>query len=1148
MEETKPKNNFAHLHLHTEYSLLDGLNKIKPLVAKVKELGMTSCAITDHGVMYGIYEFWSECKAAGIKPIIGCEIYLAERTRFDRVPQIDNARYHLTLIAKNQEGYRNLIKMCSLGHVEGFYYKPRVDKELLKKYGKGIIALSGCLSSPINRNLAQGNEPKAQEWLDFIKSCVDELYIEVQRNGVKDSEDLVPKQVALAKKNDLKVVATCDVHYLEKQDWKIQEIAWCIRDGMKLADTNRMRAWSQEFYVKGPEEMYELFKDMPEVVTNSQAIADSVEEYDITFVRVQPKYLKVPKGQTAKELLRELSLIGAKHRYGELTEELQKRLDYELEVIHDKGYDDYFLVVYDYIKWAEDNDIIVGPGRGSGAGSMVAYSLGITKLDPIRWNLLFERFLNPQRPSPPDFDIDFQDNRRDELFEYMEKTYGKKNTSFIGTFGRLKTRAAIRDVARVMGIDLSIADKLSKMVTIKFGKVHTMDMMVEENAEFKELINASTELQELMSYVKKLENVSRHMSTHACGFLVTPTEITDYVPVQRETKGGEKIITQIEGYPLEPMGLMKFDFLGLSNLTIIKNTLNILKKAKNIDIDINDLPLEDKKTFQLFQKGDTVGVFQFESSGMRKYLKDLKPTELEDLIFMNAAYRPGPMQFIPSYIERKYGREEVVYPHEDLKPILGYTYGYAIYQEQVIEIAVKVAGYSLGEADILRRAMGKKKHEVMMAEKEKFVAGCMNKGYTKALGEEIFTYLEPFADYGFNRSHSACYSMIAYQTAYLKANYPVEFMAGLMETDLGNADKITRDVEEAAEMSIKVLPPDINKSMVNFHIEDRNIRFGLAAIKNVGTKIVEHIVEERELSGEFTDLDDLIERVGTDKLSKKSLEFLIMSGALDQFGPRKGLLFIMEPIFERVSRYQDQLSGGQTGLFQSADTVVEKTITRVPDVEVETDAEKVAWEKDLLGTFFSTHPLKQYNSVLIGSGITTIRQIKEKAATTEPETDKYGRATGPKVKVLALITKIKQIYTKNGNKPMGFISLEDTDDRIEAVAFNGVYTSSKDLFIPNTPLIFTGMVSNRNGEVSLLIDEVAPAELKPYKSAGITIDISLVQDQTKLAQLKNILLQNPGESKVTIYYSSKDGTGKRSIVRTVELKGEVIQILNQFAI
>ncbi|MBU0976589.1 DNA polymerase III subunit alpha, partial [Patescibacteria group bacterium] len=697
--------DFSHLHLHSEFSLLDGLTKIPDLVSKIKESGMNSVALTDHGVMYGIYDFWLQCKEQGIKPILGVEAYIAFRTRFDKVPKVDDKRYHIVLLAKNLEGYKNIVKMVSDSHLEGFYYKPRIDKELLEKYGKGVIGLSACLGGIVNKQLAKGQDKEAKEWAEFLRKHLDEFYIEIQRNGIKEAENLVDKLVKFAKKLNLPLVASCDSHYLNKDDWFAQEVLWAISDGKKMDDDTRRKSWSEEFYIKDSDQMKELFSDIPEAIENTQKIVESVEDFDILFERVQPKFGKLSKGKSAKDTLKDISFEGAKSRYGKLTDEITDRLNYELDLIHEKGYDDYFLVVQDYVNWALDKGIIVGPGRGSGAGSVVSYALKITNIDPFKYELYFERFLNPERLSPPDFDIDFQDDRRDELFKYMTDTYGKKNTAFIGTFGRMKTRAAIRDVARVLDIDLEIADKLSKMVDVKFGKVAHMVDMMSGNREFGKIINSDAQLKKLADIVQRVEGIARHVSTHACGYLVTPKPIVEYIPLQRETGQGDRVITQIEGYTIENVGLMKFDFLGLTNLTIIKNVLELVKEFKGKDIDINEIPLDDDITYDLFRKGQTTAVFQFESEGMKKYLKELKPSTFEDLIFLGAAYRPGPMKYIPDYIARKFGKQKVEYLHPTLKPILENTYGFAIYQEQVLRIAVDVAGYSLGEADVLRRAM-----------------------------------------------------------------------------------------------------------------------------------------------------------------------------------------------------------------------------------------------------------------------------------------------------------------------------------------------------------------------------------------------------------------------------------------------------------
>ncbi|MDD3647642.1 MAG: DNA polymerase III subunit alpha [Candidatus Dojkabacteria bacterium] len=1132
--------DFTHLHLHSEFSLLDGLIKIPDLVTKIKDLGMSSVALTDHGVMYGIYDFWMQCREQEIKPILGVEAYISYRTRFDKVPKVDDKRYHIVLLAKNLEGYKNIVKMVSDSHLEGFYYKPRIDKELLTQYGKGVIGLSACLGGIVNKQLLRGHDEEASEWADFLRNNLDEFYIEVQRNGIKEAENLVEKQVKFASKMQLPIVASCDGHYLDKEDWFAQEVLWAISDGKKIDDDTRRKSWSEEFYIKSSEEMKKLFSDIPEAIENTQKIVEKVEDFDIMFERVQPKFSKLPRGKSAKDALRELSIRGAKMRYGKLSKDITERINYELDLIHDKGYDDYFLVVQDYVNWALDNGILVGPGRGSGAGSVVSYSLKITNIDPFKYELYFERFLNPERPSPPDFDIDFQDDRRDELFRYMTDTYGKKNTAFIGTFGRMKTRAAIRDVARVLDIDLEIADKLSKMVDVKFGKVAHMEDMMSDNKEFNDIINSDSQLKKLADIVKRVEGISRHVSTHACGYLVTPRPVVDYIPLQRESGLGDRVITQIEGYTIENVGLMKFDFLGLTNLTIIKNVLELVKNFREEDIDINDIPLDDNATYKVFRRGLTTAVFQFESDGMKKYLKELKPSSFEDLIFLVAAYRPGPMQYIPDYIARKFGKQKVEYLHPTLKPILENTYGFAIYQEQVLRIAVDVAGYSLGEADMLRRAMGKKKVEIMEKEREKFIKGSMKNGIPQKTAEKIFAFVEPFADYGFNKSHAACYALISYQTAYLKAHYPVEFMAGLMQTDLEVSEKITRDVIEAERMGIKVLSPNINKSGVGFIIEEGNkIRFGLAAVKNVSTKIVQRIVEEREKTGKYENLDELVARVGSENLSKKVLECLIKVGAMDQFGSRKALLEIMPTIVDRASRLEKKSEGGQSGLFDSAGAATKLHVTPLPEIDEEGDQEKLTWEKELIGTYLSTHPLKKYKKYY-GDEILSVPEVKRKGENKQ-------------VKVGGIISNKREIMTRNGNKPMAFLTIECFEDNIEAVVFNGIYEKYKDKLVTDKPLVFIGKTSHREGKISVIIDDLKSFNnYSPSITNGddtITLDISEEKNPLKLKILRQMIVDNPGRYKLLIYYSDKEGKKqKKFLKRKISLNTSIKKVIEDYIV
>jgi len=1131
--------NYVHLHLHSEYSLLDGLNRTSDIVENAKSLGMNSVALTDHGVMYGAFEFWSKCKEAEIKPIIGVEAYIANRTRFDKVPKVDDKRYHVVLLAKNFEGYQNLMKMVSLSHTEGFYYKPRIDRELIERYGKGLIGTSACMGGVINVQLRQGQEKEAKDWAKFLDKHLDSFYIELQRNGIKESEDLIPHQMKLAKRLKLQVVAGCDAHYAKKEDWYAQEILWAISDGKKMDDDTRRTAKSKEFYIKNTEEMMKLFKDIPEAISNTQSIADQVETYNVTFDRIQPIYQNIPKGKNTKEVLESESLKGAKKRYGTVTKEIKTRIENELEIIHDKGYDDYFLVVADYVNWAIDKGILIGPGRGSGGGSVVAYCLNIINIDPFQFDLYFERFLNPERESPPDFDIDFQDDRRDELFEYMSDVYGKENTAFIGTFGRMKTRSAIRDVARVLDIDLEVADKLSKMVDVKFGRVAHMQDMINKKDEFRSIINSDIQLKKLSEIVQKIEGIARHVSTHACGYLVTPDEIVNYVPVQKETRGGTRTITQIEGYSLEYIGLMKFDFLGLTNLTIIQNALKLVAETNGVDIDIYDIALDDKKTYRLFQKGETTAVFQFESDGMKKYLIKLKPSAFEDLIFMAAAYRPGPMQYIPDYIDRKFGKQKVTYLHKNLEPILANTYGFAIYQEQVLRIAVDMAGYTLGAADILRRAMGKKKPEIMKIEKEKFIKGCMDQGYTKKLAQDLFAYIEPFADYGFNRSHAAAYALIAYQTAYLKAHYPVEFMAGLMQTDLEVSEKISRDVLEAERMGITVLPPHINKSNVDFSLEgEKSIRFGLGAVKNVGRKEVGSIIKERDKNESFEHIDDLVNRVGASKVSKKTLEFLIKAGALDQFGKRKALLEIMPGIIDTMNKVEKKKLGGQSGLFDSSDTSAQIQPTPLPQVE-ESEIENLEWESELVGTFLSSHPLKKYQK-FFGEEIMTVRDAKKVGENQD-------------VRVGGFISDQREIITRKGGRTMAFIKIQCFEDSIEGVVFDGIYEKHRERISLHKPFVFLGKTSNRDGKISLIIDDFQKFnQYQPSITKGsktLTIDISNEADPIKLEILKQTIVDNPGDYKLVIYYAdSKGKKQKKDIKRKIRLSLNVKRVLEEYIV
>lgn len=1131
---------FTHLHLHTEYSLLDGVMKIPELVARLTEFNMKTCAITDHGTLYGLYNFWSECTFNKIKPIIGSELYVSNRTRFDKNPQLDRKPYHLVVLAKNKTGYQNLVKLVSFAQLEGFYYKPRVDRELLEKYSEGLIALSACLGGEVASKVRNGQNKDAAEAINFYKKTFgrENFYVEIQRNKIPEQEEVNPKLINLAGKHEIELVATCDVHYLNKEDWRAQEVLWCIAEGKLLSDETRRKSYGEEFYLKSQEEMAALFSDLPEAIENTQKIADQIEEYSIKFDRIQPKFWNLKPGDDPKQILRKQTFEGAKRKYNEITKELEERINFELEIIHEKGYDDYLLVIADMMQWARDRGMIVGV-RGSAGGSVVAYCNDIINIEPISWECYFERFLNPDRPSPPDIDMDIQDDRREELIEYVREKYGNENFAAICAIGRLKTKAAIRDVSRVMGIDLKIADKLSKMVHTKFGKVKPINKMMEDDAEFAEIINSSPELIELKNMVAKIEGISRHMSTHACGYLITPKPVIEYVPLQREARGGNKTLTQLEFAPLEELGLMKFDFLGLRNLTIINNILSAVERNRGVRLTAEEIPLDDKETFKLFSNGKTTGVFQFESDGMKKYLRELQPESCEDLCFMAAAYRPGPLQFIPGYISCKQGKQEPEYLIPELEPILAKTYGYAIYQEQVIKIAVDVAGYSMGEADLLRRAMGKKKHDIMKKEEPKFKKGVKSLGYEKEIADKIWDFLLPFADYGFNKAHAAGYAVIAYWTAYLKTHYPQEFIAGLLRSDIDDSERIIIDIQEAENMGLKILPPNINFSDEYFTIENEgSVRFGLAGIKNVGHEPIKEIIKVRGKE-RFENLDDLLNQSDLKKINKKSLECLIKVGAMDEFGERNALLQIMPKLFDSYAKKQEERSMGQRGLFEmlsSENTQQKVQKTPLPIVDPASDTEKLAWEKELMGIYLSTHPIQQALGYFQKLKLLTIQDIQ----TTENRR---------KIKVGCIIERTRKITTKNGD-PMMFATLADLTGSIDGVIFPKTYEQIKEQIIEDVPLIAKGNINERNDEKSFIIDTIrlvnlkkaAKYELEPPEPAQVmeTNDLEFgkrndknIQDKIilkipknttreELEKIRGIIVRNPGKMPVEIHVPNGD--------------------------
>lgn len=1113
---------FTHLHLHTEYSLLDATIRIPALIEKLKATGMNACAITDHGNMYGAFKFQNAMKEAGLKPIIGCEIYVAPRKMSDKEFGIDNNYYHLILLAKNLTGYKNLMKIVSMAHMDGFYYRPRIDFENLSKYTEGIIATSACLAGPISQPLLKNEYNKALETTKkYVEIFKDNFYIEIQRNGMEEQEKANDGLLKIAQELNLPLVATCDAHYLNKEDAEIQEILWCISDGTTMDDSKKRAMPTNEFYVKTPEEMAELFKDIPEAVENTDRITDLIEIYDVTFGRVEPHFMDLPDGENTSTYLKKLSYEGAKEKYGEVTKDLEERLEYELKIIGDKGYNDYFLVVRDFVQFCKKEGIVVGM-RGSGCGSVVAYTIGITSIEPIGWELYFERFLNPERPSPPDFDIDIADKRRDELIKYTIDKYGADNVKQIGTFSKLQTRQAIRDVSRVIGVDLEIANKLSKMVEIVFGHAKDIDYMIEHNPEFAEIINSSEKTQQLRNIVKKVAGICRGVSTHACGMIVAPEPVVNYCPIQRDSHGGGIGMTQYEMFDIEPVGLMKFDFLGLRNLNIIGSAIKKIERTKGENIDVTTVDKKDKGAFDVIRGGYTVGIFQMESEGMKRTIKALKPETQEDICYILAAYRPGPMQYISEYVAVKEGKQSPDYIFEELEPVLSITRGVITYQEQVMKIAQVVAGYSLGKADVLRRAMGKKKVEIMEAEKPKFVEGAKENGFDEEKVNKIWDKLIQFANYGFNKAHSASYATIAYWTAYLKAHYPIEFMAALLEGDLDNFERVIIDLAECERLGIEVLPPSINESGYYFDAEgDHSIRFGLGGIKNVGDDIVKSIVKERCEHGTFKHLDDFVHRMFA-SVAKRAMEYLVMAGTMDMFGDRNALLQILPAIYEKEKARSKSQVLGQIDIFSltsNGDEKKDETIamTPLPNIEKTPITQILSWEKELLGLYFSSHPLDAFQEFFESKHVIPLRQALDE------------KKNNDLVILGVMVNKIRKITTKKG-EIMAFLTIEDKTATSDAIVFPRTYQELKDSLLENKPILIAGKINVKDGEKSIVVEKAKYIDEEKCKSSfeGITFRIRPIHSEEEIAELKSFIAKSEGDIPVRIIID--DGEKKKTAV------------------
>ncbi|MCK9393632.1 MAG: DNA polymerase III subunit alpha [Candidatus Paceibacterota bacterium] len=1096
-------SKFVHLHLHSHYSLLDGLSKIDEILDRAKELGMDSVALTDHGVMYGAIEFYQSAKAKGIKPIIGCEFYEAVNDMTDKNPQVENKRFHLILLAKNEVGYNNLVKLVTRAHLDGFYYKPRIDFELLKKHSDGIIALSACLQGRIPVLLLANKIDEAEKMALKYQGIFgkDNYYLEIQNHpSIPEQAKVNELIIALSKKTGIPLVATNDSHYTLKEDAEAQDILMLINTGADINDPARLSMRAEDFSMKSSEQMIEDFSHVPEAISNTLRVAEMCN-LELKLGEIKIPQFDVPDNKDAFSYLKELCYKGIEKKYNIHTKELQDLIDkilknevisiedikneelkkivvraeYELGVIAKAGFTDYFLIVQDFINWAKSHHIVVGPGRGSAAGSIVAYLTNITNVDPLKYGLYFERFLNPDRVSPPDIDTDFTDARRDEVINYVSEKYGRNRVAQIITFGTMAAKASIRDVGRALGYEYSYCDRVAKMIPLGLDLKGTLDVV----QEFSDLFESDSMAERLINLALRIEGCVRHASTHACGVVISKNPLDDSVPIQHPSQDINAIVTQYSGHGIEDMGLLKMDFLGLRNLTIIEEALKRIYAVHGLNVDIDNIPLDDKKTYRLLQEGNCIGVFQLESDGMRRYLKQLKPTGIEDITAMVALYRPGPMQHIPDYIAGKNKVKEVKYIHPKLKLLLADTYGIPLYQEQIMRIATDMAGFTLSEADILRKAIGKKNEKLLMEQKEKFVNGMVKNEIPKKIGEEIWSWIEPFARYSFNKSHAACYAVIAYETAYLKANYPVEYMAALLTAEGGDIERVATLIDECKKMKIEVLPPDINESYKDFSVvpNKNQIRFGLSAIKNVGDGVVELNITERKRGGPFKDIHDFFSRSDSKVLNKKSLESLVRAGAFDSLENRNKIFHNLERLMDWTKKNQKIKESGQKGLFDlfggtGSESSFNSNIT-LDDAPEISEKERLTWEKELLGLYISGHPLQKMKGFL-DKNATSIKKLSNdllgirSASTNNNEKHIY---RGESVTVIGIIAEVKKIMTKKGDQMM-FIKIEDLTDKMEIVIFPTMLAKNPDLFVENKIISVTGKADVRDDVAKIVANEV----------------------------------------------------------------------------
>jgi DNA polymerase-3 subunit alpha len=1122
---------FVHLHNHTEYSLLDGASRIPAMVARAAELEMPALALTDHGVMYGAIHFYKACKAAGIKPIIGCEVYVAPRSRLLREGRVDRDPNHLTLLASSHEGYVNLMKLCTVGQMEGMYYKPRIDKVILAVHSKGLIALSGCLQGEVASRITDGDVEGARESVSAYRDIfgADRFLLEVQRHGIEKQDVVNSALVGFGKEFGLRLCATNDLHYVHRHDSEAHDVLLCLQTGARFNDPNRWRFSTQENYLKTPDEMIAAFSDLPDALTSTLDVADQCDLKLHLGATLLPPF-DVPDDLTPDQYLRKLVDDGLRWRYGEPSAAVSDRAAQELSVISQTGYGSYFLIVWDFYNFARKSGIVVGPGRGSAAGSLVSYCLGITNLDPIQHGLIFERFLNIDRVSMPDIDCDFSVEGREKVIRYVSEKYGSDRVAQIITFTTMASKAAIRDVGRVLEVPLRDTDRLAKLVPVWQGRSKTLEDTMKEVPEFREAYESNDEAKRLIDVAKALEGVSRNVSTHAAGVVIAPEPLVRYTPLQYGP-GREAVVTQYDMKAVGDIGLLKIDFLGLQNLDIIATCLRLIKERRGVDIDIERLPFDDAKTYELLSSGDTHGVFQLEGAGMRRMVMDMRPQSFGDVSAAVALFRPGPMVNIPAFIARKQGREPIEYMHERLEPILRETYGVMIYQEQVMMAARELAGFTMSEADILRAAMGKKDKVKMAKLRTKFIDGTVERGIAQATAEALFDGIAKFAEYGFNRAHSAAYGVIAYQTAYLKANYPMEYMTSLLVHMEGSADKVATAIVDCRIRGIDVLPPDINRSRADFSMEDSRILFGLAAIKNVGRHAVESLVELRDADGLFKSLEDLCERTAAiQDVNRRVLESLVQSGACDSLGERARLLAVLEHAISRAERARRDRESGQTSLLDmvgSPNAEVDDDYGLLIDVAPMAGEEKLRLEKELLGLYLSDHPLRRISTELAKLSDTQAVEVTSALQDTE-------------VRVAGLVREVRRVVTRKG-QIMAYATLEDLTGTVDVVLFPRVFEQTRLLFEPDKVLVVQGKVDARAGSTRATGSGGAPVdpELEPeVETASVVADMAWLWDDpecvpvsrrqlvhvhvpnhdTALAErLEAVLARHPGTDEVVLH-------------------------------